>query len=165
MLRNPAGLAHPHYPLSALPTQDFGKMLLFNFSHLSRRNRHIYQSTIRDAQNSKQHYTAQLTALYRSSGKSKGQAPSGRSLRSPLTFSFLSGVVVSWAFVNFKKGEIHMQNKIRFSDEELTVFSLAVLRRALDNLTPEEIERAEKFSSQVKLTGFEHGGAWRREGI
>jgi hypothetical protein len=64
-------------------------------------------------------------------------------------------------------GEISMQNKsnvpVRFSDAELMAMYRAVLRRALDNLTPEEIEENERFYRSVKLTGFEHGGAWKRE--
>jgi hypothetical protein len=81
-----------------------------------------------------------------------------------LTFSFLAGFVISWGFVNFKIGDISMQNKTRFSDEELMAMYKAVLRRALDNLTPEEIEEAERFSRSVKMTGFEHHGAWKRKG-
>jgi hypothetical protein len=80
-----------------------------------------------------------------------------------LTFSFLAGLVISWGFVNFKMGEISMQNKIRFSDEELMAMYKAVLRRALDNLTPEEIEEAERYSRSVKLTGFENHGAWKKQ--
>jgi hypothetical protein len=65
-------------------------------------------------------------------------------------------------------GEIFMQNKsnvpVRFSDAELMAMYRAVLRRALDNLTPEEIEENERFYRSVKLTGFEHLGAWKRKG-
>jgi hypothetical protein len=61
-----------------------------------------------------------------------------------------------------------MRNKrgapLRFSDAELMELYRAVLRRALDNLTPEEIEENERFYRSVKLTGFEHHGAWRRKG-
>jgi hypothetical protein len=57
-----------------------------------------------------------------------------------------------------------MQNKTRFSDEELMTMYKAVLRRALDNLTPKEIEETERYSRLVKLTGFEHHGAWKRKG-
>jgi hypothetical protein len=39
-----------------------------------------------------------------------------------------------------------------------------VLRRAIDNLTPDEIEEAKRYSRSVKLTGFEHRGAWKRKG-
>jgi hypothetical protein len=41
---------------------------------------------------------------------------------------------------------------------------LDVLRRARANLTPEEIEEDERYSRSVKLTGFEHHGAWKRKG-
>jgi hypothetical protein len=65
-------------------------------------------------------------------------------------------------------GEIFMQNKnnvpVRFSDEELMELYRAVLRRTLDNLTPEEIEENERFYRSVKLTGFEHHGAWKKQG-
>jgi hypothetical protein len=57
-----------------------------------------------------------------------------------------------------------MQNKTRFSDEELMAMYQDVLRRALDNLTPEEIEEDERFSRSVKLTGFENHGVWKRKG-
>jgi hypothetical protein len=62
-------------------------------------------------------------------------------------------------------GDISMQNKsnvpVRFSDAELMAMYQAVLRRALDNLTPEEIEENERFYRSVKLTGFERVEQWR----
>jgi hypothetical protein len=61
-----------------------------------------------------------------------------------------------------------MRNKrgapLRFSDEELMAMYKTVLRRALDNLTPKEIEENERFYRSIKLTGFEHNGAWEKQG-
>lgn len=52
-----------------------------------------------------------------------------------------------------------------YADMQLKILYLAVLRNTLDNLSPEEMEKTRIFAESMPVTGFEHGGAWKREGL
>ena len=52
-----------------------------------------------------------------------------------------------------------------YTDIELKFLYLVVLRNALDNSTPEELEKARIYADSMPLTGFEHGGEWKRSGL